>query len=96
VNGLWEGPRNVLLTQVYRDTGKVADWYPAREMVWDMPEGGDSAAREALAAEAEDPLSRSSLFAPDAKTLEVCKSWDSFRHRLFHAFQDAALSRVEG
>ncbi len=30
VNELWEGPRNVLLMQVYRDIQRVSDWYPPR------------------------------------------------------------------
>ncbi len=27
VNELWEGPRNVLLTQIYRDLKRVKDFY---------------------------------------------------------------------
>ena len=31
VNELWEGPRNVLLTQIHRDLQKVASWYAPQE-----------------------------------------------------------------
>jgi hypothetical protein len=30
----------------------------------------------------------------DEKTMEVCRRWDAFCHRLFHAYQDLALREV--
>lgn len=33
VNEQWEGPRNLLLTQIYRDISRVAEWYPPADFV---------------------------------------------------------------
>ncbi|MFP4474067.1 MAG: acyl-CoA dehydrogenase family protein [Desulfatibacillaceae bacterium] len=95
VNELWEGPRNVLLTQIHRDMGRVVQWYPVEDMVRDILEDADPGERDRLAAEAGELISHGHLFSPDEKTIEVCERWDDFCHDLFHAYQDAALSMVE-
>ncbi len=96
INELWEGPRNVLLTQIFNDLKKAAAWYAPAEFIADLLKGGDAALARGMADEAQRLLSHPNLFQPNEKTLEVCRDWDGFCHRLFHAYQDAAIAEVEG
>ncbi len=94
VNELWEGPRNVLLTQVHRDLQRAASWYPPEELVADSLKGSDPVLVKELGEELKDLVSHENLFTMDDKTLEVCRRWDSFCHRFFHAYQDMAMAEV--
>jgi len=95
INELWEGPRNVLLTQIFNDLKKAGSWYAPAEFISDILSDADAATVRKFAAEAVTLLSHPNLFQPDEKTLEVCRAWDDFCHRLFHAYQDMALGEVE-
>jgi hypothetical protein len=94
VNELWEGPRNVLLTQMHRDFQRVADWYPPAEFVASLLAGADPATVAELAGEIQELLAIPHLFEMDQHTLEICRRWDDFCARLFHAYQDLALAEV--
>ncbi len=94
VNELWEGPRNVLLTQIHRDMQRVAEWYPPGELVADILEGVDEEKVETFSREAEELIGHPNLFQMDEATLDVCRRWDRFCHELFHAYQEQALARV--
>ena len=96
INELWEGPRNVLLTQIHRDMQKAAEWYPPETFVIDLLAGSDAAAATALSTEISELLRHPDLVTPDEKTRDICRRWDSFCHRLFHAYQNLALAEVEG
>ena len=96
INELWEGPRNVLLTQIHGDLKKAAEWYTPLELVKDVLTGADPKVVEEFSKEIEELVSHPSLFQNDAKTVEICRRWDSFCHRLFHTYQDCALAEVEG
>ena len=95
INELWEGPRNVLLTQIYLDCKKVESWYPAGEWVKDMLEGADAAMVDGLANEAKTLAAHGTLLQMDDETKAICRRWDRFCHDLFHAYQDQALTEVE-
>ncbi len=94
VNELWEGPRNVLLTQIHRDIQRVSEWYRPGDFVRDVLEESDSDMVAAMAQEAEELVAHPGLFSMDEKTLEVCKRWDRFCHDFFHAYQEQALAEV--
>lgn len=96
INELWEGPRNVLLTQIHNDLKKASSWYSPEEFVRDMLQNADAEVVNELSAEIRELVSHPSLFADDEKTLEVCRRWDDFCHRLYHSYQDCALAEVEG
>ena len=49
INELWEGPRNVLLTQIHRDLQKAAAWYKPEEFVAEILQGMDQAQVQDLA-----------------------------------------------
>jgi alkylation response protein AidB-like acyl-CoA dehydrogenase len=94
VQELWEGPRNVLLTQIHRDFQRVADWYPLDEFVRDILMGADEDLVEPLAAEFQRIISHDSLLKSDEKTLAICQDWDKFSLELFRAFQMQALAEL--
>jgi putative acyl-CoA dehydrogenase len=95
VNELWEGPRNVLLTQMHRDFLRVADWYPPAEFVESVLAGADQALVQEYSRELAELLSIPHLFEMNARTLEICERFDDFCARFFHAYQDLALAGAE-
>lgn len=95
VNELWEGPRNVLLTQIHRDLQRVMDWYAPSEFVGNILTGLDQALIDELSEEIAELLAHPDLFTMDDDTIEICRRWDIFCHKLFHTYQDLALQEVE-
>jgi hypothetical protein len=94
INELWEGPRNVLLTQIHRDFQRAGDWYDPKEFVKDILVGSDEAVVMEMGSEMEDIISHPNLFGMDQETFDICSRWDSFCHRLYHEYQDNALKEV--
>jgi alkylation response protein AidB-like acyl-CoA dehydrogenase len=92
---LWEGPRNVLLTQIHRDFSRVTDWYPANEFCRDLLAGADSDIIEEYSVEFNRIMSHDSLLRNDEKTLAICKDWENFSTRLFNAYQDQSLKELD-
>ncbi len=96
VNELWEGPRNVLLTQMHRDFQRASTWYKPGEFVENILEKADSDIIAGLKAEITELVAYPNLFQPDDKTMMICERWDLFCQRLYHAYQDQALKEVGG
>jgi len=94
VNELWEGPRNVLLTQIHRDFQRAAAWYPAAEFVKRILRGLDAATVKGLSQEMSELVAYPSLLQMDAATLAVCERWDRFCHQLLHAYQSTAVNEI--
>lgn len=95
INELWEGPRNVLLTQIHGDLKKAASWLSPTAFVEQVLRGAPEDVVRTLAAEIEPLVAHPSLVAPGDETLDVCARWDELCHRLFHAYQELSLSEVE-
>ncbi len=91
---LWEGPRNVLLTQIHRDFSRVKNWYPADEFCRDLLEGANSDIIEQYVSEFSKIMSHDSLLRNDDKTLAICKDWEEFSNRLFIAYQEQSLNEI--
>ena len=96
INELWEGPRNVLLTQIHRDLQQAAAWYKPAEFVGAVLTGLDEPALARLAKELEELVAHPHLFEMDDRTMDVCRRWDVFCQEFFHTYQDLALKEVEG
>ena len=47
-----------------------------------------------LEAEIEALVAHPDLLENNPATLDICRQWDDFCHRLFHAYQDLALDEV--
>lgn len=95
INELWEGPRNVLLTQLHGDLKKASSWLSPSAFVAEVLAGAPDTVVRQLSAEIEPLVAHPSLLLPDDETLDVCARWDDFCHRLFHGYQDLALAEVE-
>ncbi len=95
VNELWEGPRNVLLTQIFRDIQRASAWYSPSSFVQGLLNGADTRTVRELADEISEITSRLDLSRMDDETVQLCAQWDSFCHKLFHCYQDLALAEVD-
>ncbi len=90
INELWEGPRNVLLTQIHNDFKKNANWYSAREFVETTLSGTAPHTIEYLANTMERLLSHPNLYTLDEATIKVAAEWDKFVDELMINFQEQA------
>jgi len=95
INELWEGPRNVLLTQIHRDLQKAAGWYKPEEFVAEILQGLDKAQVQEMAEEIKALVAHPNLFGMDEATIDVCRRWDVFCHRFSHAYQDLAVKEMD-
>lgn len=95
INELWEGPRNVLLTQMHRDIQRVRDWYSPADFVGDALAGADSNTIKSFAEELAVILAHENLFSPDDETVRICEQWDDFTRRFYHTYQDMAMAEVK-
>lgn len=95
VNELWEGPRNVLLTQIHRDLQRVKEWYPPEKFVRTILKGPDSGIVERLAMEFKELTEYPSLILGDERIHDICRRWDNVCDDFYHEYQNAALRSVE-
>jgi alkylation response protein AidB-like acyl-CoA dehydrogenase len=91
VNELWEGPRNVLLTQIYRDLGRAAEWYDPSEFVRDVLEGVADVRVEPLASQLPALLRKPVIADPHEDAMEAAGEWETFCDTLFTLYQQQAL-----
>jgi alkylation response protein AidB-like acyl-CoA dehydrogenase len=95
VNELWEGPRNVLLTQMYRDFQQAMSWYPVDEFVNNLLAGGDSFRRKQLA---RDMLQIVAAHVDDEVNDDSIKHWLEWERcciDLMHGYQQCCCAEVE-
>jgi alkylation response protein AidB-like acyl-CoA dehydrogenase len=91
---LWEGPRNVLLTQIHRDLARVKEWYPAEQFCRDLLAGVPREDQDVLAGAFAQLMAHPSLLSPDSATRQVCREWDALSLELCRAYQEQALAEV--
>jgi len=96
VNELWEGPHNVLLSQIHRDLQQVRTVYGPGRFVGSLLAGADDGLVASLSAEIEQLVAHPSLTENTEATRMVCRQWEDFCRRLFHAYQDLAVTEVDG
>jgi hypothetical protein len=94
VNELWEGPRNVLLMQVFRDLDRVKAWYPPEEFVSSILEGVSKEIVEEFAETLREFLDDPPFFQRDEASMERAGTWETFWDRLFRVYQERALDEV--
>lgn len=93
VNELWEGPRNVLLTQVYRDLQRASEWYSPAQFVSGILEGAPRDMVEEFSSRLGNLLARPAM-GLDREALRAAGEWEEFCDSLFRAYQDQALAEV--
>ena len=94
VNELWEGPRNVLLMQVFRDMGRVAEFYPHDQFLSDLLSGAleveiAEVARRALEFSKNPPFQKL-----DTESRRRAVAWEEFIVDVFRIYQETALREV--
>ncbi|MEJ2718729.1 MAG: acyl-CoA dehydrogenase family protein [Deltaproteobacteria bacterium] len=94
VNELWEGPKNVLLMQVFRDLERVSPWYPPREFVADILDRADQDFVDNMADVLEDFLNKPPFVEINPESIERAARWDAFCGQLFKAYQEQALEEI--
>ncbi|WP_423800416.1 acyl-CoA dehydrogenase family protein [Neobacillus sp. SAB-20_R2A] len=95
VNEQWEGPRNLLLTQIYRDLGRVSDWYSPAEFVASVLEGAAAETIKKFSDQIEDLLGRPVLGEVSEASMEAAAEWDLFCDSFFKIYQQTALKEIE-
>ncbi|MFW9866014.1 MAG: acyl-CoA dehydrogenase family protein [Candidatus Thorarchaeota archaeon] len=91
---LWEGPRNVLLTQIHRDFQRVKDWYTPEDFCRDLLKGAQSDVIENYSLEFTRIISHESLLNNDEETLAICRDWEELSNKLFIAYQEQAFKEL--
>ncbi len=96
VNELWEGPRNVLLSQIHRDLQQIQSIYQPAEFVGNLLAGADKPLVSGFQEEIETLVADLSLAENTEATRKICRQWDDFCHRFFHTYQNLALEEIVG
>jgi len=94
VNELWEGPRNVLLTQIYRDMQRAAKWLDPAEFVQSTLAGVEQQKVTHFSEALRQLLTRPVLNGLDTNSLEAAGEWEDFCDDFFRAYQAQALTEV--
>ncbi|MEQ6389224.1 acyl-CoA dehydrogenase family protein [Bacillaceae bacterium S4-13-58] len=95
VNEQWEGPRNLLLTQIYRDIQRVIDWYPPADFIANVLEGAEQDTITEFAGKLEYLLGQPVLGDASDASLQAALEWDQFCEDLFKTYQEIALEEIE-
>ncbi|MEQ2526834.1 acyl-CoA dehydrogenase family protein [Bacillaceae bacterium CLA-AA-H227] len=94
VNEQWEGPRNLLLTQIYRDISRVVDWYSPAEFVRSVLEGAPEETIKKFVEQLTDLLHKPVLGEVSEASIEAAIKWDEFCSAFFKAYQEVALAEI--
>src|SRR5690625_4382639 len=94
VNELWEGPKNVLLTQIHRDMSKASSWYKPEELIKDILPQCDSCITNPLAQKLDQLLEHDLANLPDEESIRHARDWQEFCKQLFLKYQEEALKEV--
>jgi alkylation response protein AidB-like acyl-CoA dehydrogenase len=94
VNELWEGPRNVLLMQIFRDLHRVRDWYPLSEFVSNLLHGAGKDQAEDIAARLEAYVNDPPFFQNTSQGMDRSVKWGELCDELLKAYQTQALEEV--
>lgn len=94
VHELWEGPKNVLLAQMYRDLRKQESWYPIDEFVADLLAGGEQDKIDAFAKELKILVDYKNLDRNDPETKVMAARYEKLAEDMIHYYQDIAYSEV--
>lgn len=94
VNEQWEGPRNLLLTQIYRDIQRVVDWYPPAEFVANILEGAPQEQIDYFSEQLVSLLQKPVLDEVNEESIDAAVEWDEFCDSFFKAYQTIALHEL--
>jgi alkylation response protein AidB-like acyl-CoA dehydrogenase len=94
VNELWEGPRNVLLAQIYRDLKKAEEWYRPEDFVRNLLSNTEDGIVKELVQMLKRCLSVPIFGEVTEETVANAKEWELFCEQLFYEYQRMVLKEV--
>ena len=94
VNELWEGPRNVLLMQVFRDVGRAAEFYSADQFLSDLLSGALQSEIAELGRRAMEFAANPPFQKLDSSSRRLAVAWEEFIVDVFRVYQETALREV--
>jgi alkylation response protein AidB-like acyl-CoA dehydrogenase len=94
VNELWEGPRNVLLMQVFRDMGRAAEFYPSDQFLGDLLSGASQNEIVELGGRAVEFAANPPFQKLDRGSRLRAVAWEEFIVDVFRVYQETALREV--
>lgn len=90
VNELWEGPRNVLLAQIYRDLMKSK--IPLVELLQTMFPQLSLQESEHCAGKLADIMKVNLVAVPNPENMKAARSWEKIWEELFLSYQEAVTA----
>ena len=76
INEQWEGPRNLLLSQIHNDLRRVVEWYPPEEVVRDILAGADDHTLRELMRLTPERVNTDLLeAAPSDESMSFAREW---------------------
>ncbi|MFE1245356.1 acyl-CoA dehydrogenase family protein [Fictibacillus sp. NPDC058756] len=94
VNEQWEGPRNLLLTQIYRDIQRVADWYPPADFVESVLQGASQETIKEYAEKLTDLMRKTVCGDVSDESIQAAEEWDALCDGFFKVYQTVALQEI--
>lgn len=95
VNEQWEGPRNLLLSQIYRDLQRVSDWYSPSDFIGNVLKGASKESIQRFSDQLKNLLQRPVLGEVNEASMKAAEEWDEFCDSFFKAYQEVALAEIE-
>lgn len=95
VNELWEGPRNVLLTQIYRDLLRMRKTVPLEKILEAMFPQLSAAEVQQYGARIDSIMAENILDTPTPSNKMSAKNWELIWEELFMSFQMAVVEPFE-
>ncbi|MDE5415907.1 acyl-CoA dehydrogenase family protein [Alkalihalobacterium chitinilyticum] len=94
VNELWEGPRNVLLAQTYRDFKKAMSWCTPHLFIGAVLPNRSPETINELANELKLLLKEDLYAYPNESNIRAAKKWTQFLEELYMMFQEDILVKI--
>ncbi|WP_228550133.1 acyl-CoA dehydrogenase family protein [Salinibacillus xinjiangensis] len=91
VNELWEGPRNVLLAQVYRDLKQNAYWYPPEDFVASLLNGYDDKTIHSYGTRLKKLMKTNLYDTPNEENIVAARQWEQVLGDIFYLYQQQEL-----
>ena len=95
VNELWEGPKNVLLSQIYRDLQKNTAWYPPHEFMTNLLEDLDKETIHSLSQKLQNLLKINLYDYPTTENKKAAKEWEQLWEDVYLLYQEQALNEID-
>ena len=95
VNELWEGPKNVLLTQIYRDLQKMKEWYPVKKFVADLLPDSEQNRIDKYTLELQNLLETPLNGEINNHNVAHAKQWEAFCQAIFYDYQMQVMKKID-